>query len=157
MPEQWDLEFTWEFDQSVAEIYSHWVCPDARARYELDEGLTCENFDLRECGVETIRIAHEGREVGVQVQRYHSVVPNQVIVMSIDGHSNGVQGILMQVAIQFDEASKGGCDLTVKVQAMDLDGHNGQEVHEAGWDGLLESFADDLMGQSRRTAVPLAA
>jgi len=136
---------TRDFDLPVAAVYTHWINPEARQRWEAgpETGMTYDAFDTRPGGTETVRISAEGKEVGHLVQTHHRVEENRLIASSMLGVFGGAVTMMSAIVVEFS-ATDTGTRIQAMAQAMDLTGRDIAAAQEAGWSWILDRFQADL-------------
>jgi len=135
-----------DFALPVEAVYSHWVTPEARRRWETGGGtnMRYDAFDTRTGGQETVRIFNdEGAEIGHMLQHHHRVENNHLLATTIEAVFNGQVSMLMYVVVEFHPTDT-GCRIETLSQFADIAGRGAQEEHERGWDWILGRFQDDL-------------
>ncbi|MDJ0827385.1 MAG: SRPBCC domain-containing protein [Rhodobacter sp.] len=139
------IHATRDFDLDVEMLWAHWTSPETRQRWEAgtDTGMTYDAFDTRTGGVETVRIVHEGAEIGHMTQHHHRVEPTHLLASSTTGTFGGVTTMLMTLVIEF-EATETGSRLNAVSQVTDLTGRDVQAEHEKGWTWILNRFQADI-------------
>ncbi len=103
------INATREFPHPAASVFVRWISPETRQRWEAgpDTGMTYDAFDTREGGVETVRIAQDGKEVGHMLQNVHRLVRDRLIACSVAGVFGGTLTMLMQAVIEFQTTDEG--------------------------------------------------
>ena len=136
---------TREFPHPVEAVFAHWTSPETRKRWEAgpDTGMSYDEFDTREGGVEIVRIQKYGREIGHMVQSHLRLVENALTSTSIVGVFDGEVTSSMNVTIEFS-ATDHGCRIEALAQVTDLNGGDVRAQHEAGWDWILGRFEADI-------------
>lgn len=139
------VEVTLDLPYPPAEVFAHWVSPETRVRWEAgpDSGMTYEGFDTRPGGVETIRVHHDGGEIGRLVQRVQSVDDGSRIVSTIEGHFNDTLSLLLSVVVSF-EPTDIGTRIIGQSQIVDLSGRDPKADHTTGWGVLMNAFETDI-------------
>ena len=136
-----------DFDVPVEALFAHWTSPETRVRWEAgpESGMVYDGFDTREGGVETVRIMHDGAEVGHMVQRIQRCEPGALLAVAIEGHFGGSVSMLMSVVVEFEETeTETGRRINAASQVSDLTGRDVKAEHEAGWAMLLDKLAADI-------------
>ena len=133
------------FDCPVETLFTHWTSPETRVRWEAGpgSGMRYLNFDTREGGVERLQVSVDGRVVGEMVQRITVLRANEVLISTITGHFGGHITMVMQVTCRFEQTANGS-RFHGTSQVLDLTGRDVTDQHAAGWNMMLDNFADDL-------------
>ena len=133
-----------------AAVFSHWLDPEARQRYEApeDSGMRYKNFAPVQGGVEVVEIVHAGAVIGEMVQRLIVVTPPALIVSQLTGTFNGVTSMALQITMRFEEED-GVTGIHATSQIVDITGRDVKPEHEAGWAQMFAKFTADFAAHGR--------
>lgn len=134
-----------DFDFPVEAIFAHWISPETRVRWEAgpETGMTYDAFDTRPGGTETVRISHDGAEVGRLIQSHHRIEENSLIASSMVGIFGGQATLMTALVVEFS-ATDTGSRIEAVAQACDFTGQDIRAAQEAGWSWILDRFQADL-------------
>jgi len=136
-----------DFALPVEAVFTHWVNPEARRRWETGGGINMryDAFDTRTGGQETVRIFNdEGAEIGHFIQHHRRVEKNRLLATTIEAVSTqGQVDMLSYVVVEF-HPTDAGCRLEALSQVADITGRRNHAELERGWEQLLVRFQDDL-------------
>ncbi|MDJ0631250.1 MAG: SRPBCC domain-containing protein [Rhodobacter sp.] len=114
-----------EFALPLETLWTHWTSPETRRRWEAgpDTGMAYDSFDTRSGGTETVRITHDGAEIGHMIQHHHRIEPPHLLATTTIGTFGGTTTMLMTLVIEF-EAVADGSRLSAVSQVTDLTGRD---------------------------------
>jgi len=133
------------FDLPVGAVFAHWIAPETRQRWEAgpETGMRYDAFDTRPGGTETVRVLHDGAEVGHLIQTHHRIEENRLMASSMVGVFGGQPTMMTALVVEFT-ATDTGCRVDVVAQACDFTGRDIGAAQEAGWSWLFDRFQADL-------------
>lgn len=132
------------YPQKPELVFSAFAQPDRKRLWyaEGDHDIQEFNMDFREGGSERysyrFREGHPiaGSEI-VNEGSYHSITPNERIVMTAKMSLNGNPIVVMLATVEFVGTQK-GTDVILTHQGTYLDWEGGAQMIEAGWNALLD-------------------
>lgn len=145
MATQFTIVRTRDFERDADAVFTAWLDPAMRARFEAPEGsgMAHASVATREGGTGEVVVAPGGAEVGRMFDTIRVLRPGLGVVQGW-GVFGGDVTMTMQTTFEVVDRAGGGCTFTGTSQMVVLgEGPTEPQVGE-GWDGMLERFASAL-------------
>lgn len=136
-----------DFEERADEVFTAWLDPAMRARFEAPEGLgmTHATFATREGETGEVVVAPGGTEIGRMFDTIRILRPGLGVVQGW-GVFGGSASMVMQNTFEVVDRAGGGCTFVGTSQMAVADGGPTEAQVGEGWDDMLGRFAQALAG-----------
>ncbi len=122
------------FDADCGLVFQAWSDPEVKARWFIGPETWSEaerTADFRVGGIEILEGRFESGMRTVYTARFHSIVPDRLLVYAYDMHIDGAHLSVSLASVQFTQLVA-GTKMTYTEQAVYLDGEDGSASRKNG-------------------------